>query len=227
MRLAVERVDYESEGLTEAQCPAAPLSLLREWIAQAIARHAEHGDVPEPTAMAVATVNVDQRPDVRTVLMRDLDERGPAFFTNTDSTKGRALRENPAIALALTWPAIHRAVRLQGEAEPLPEDEVTAYFRARPWDARVGAHASAQSRPAPDRAALEAAYRKSAERWRDTGEPDAVPVPKDWGGYRVVVDRVELWAGRPSRLHDRIVWERTGDGGLDDQTSWRRSRLMP
>lgn len=221
------RVDYQGEGLSEAQCPAAPLALVTAWIEAAARRQTEQGDVPEPMAMSVATVDGDGLPDVRTVLMRDLDARGPAFFTNTRSIKGTQLAANPGAAASFTWPAMFRAIRFRGYVVQLPEAEVTAYFRSRPWGARIGAHASAQSHPVPDREALEAAYRQMAERYPDTGRPDAVPVPDGWGGYRLVVDRVELWAGRPSRLHDRIVWERVGLGGMDEAAAWRRVRLAP
>jgi pyridoxamine 5'-phosphate oxidase len=221
------RVDYDGEELSEAVAPQAPLEILQAWIEAAVRRQADHGDAPEPTAMSVATVDADGVPDVRTVLLRSLDRRGPAFFTSTLSTKGRQLAANPGVAASLTWPAIFRAVRFRGYAELLPEEEVTAYFRTRPWGARIGAHASAQSRPVPDRATLETAYQQAAERYPDSGRPDDVPVPDGWGGYRVVPDRVELWAGRRSRLHDRLVWERVGPGGLDEPVAWRRVRLAP
>ncbi|GAA5166717.1 pyridoxamine 5'-phosphate oxidase [Ornithinimicrobium tianjinense] len=227
MQLRHVRTEYDAEGLDESVCPEAPLEILRAWVEAAIQRQADHGDVPEPTAMAVATVDAAGAPDVRTVLMRGLDARGVCFYTNTASAKGEQLAANPAVAATLTWAGLHRAVRLRGRAELLSEAEVHDYFVTRPWGSRVGAHASAQSRPVPDRASLEAAYRESAERFPDTGSPEDVPVPQTWGGYRIVPERVELWAGRRSRLHDRIVWERVGPGGLDDPTAWRRSRLAP
>ncbi|MGD8200275.1 pyridoxamine 5'-phosphate oxidase [Ornithinimicrobium sp. W1679] len=221
------RVDYEGEGLSEEVCPRAPWSIVQDWIAEAVARQGERGDVPEPLAMSVATSDPDGLPDVRTVLLRDLDRRGPAFYTCTSSAKGEQLAANPGMAVALTWPAMFRAVRMRGYAEALPREQVQNYFRSRPWGARVGAHASAQSSPVPDRAALEAAYQQSAERFPDTGSADDVPLPEGWGGYRLVADRVELWAGRRSRLHDRIVWERVGAGGLDEPAAWHRLRLQP
>lgn len=221
------RVDYDGEGLAEEACPAAPLEIVQEWIRAALARQAERGDVPEPTAMAVATVDAEGCPDVRTVLLRDLDAQGPAFYTGTDSAKGRQLRTNPSVAATLTWPGMHRAVRFRGRVEALPAEQVRAYFGSRPWGSRIGAHASAQSRPVPDRETLETAYRECARRWPDTGSPDDVPVPEHWGGYRIVADRVELWAGRRSRLHDRLVWERVGPGGLDAPSAWHRLRLAP
>ena len=221
------RLDYEGEGLAEAHAPDAPLEIVEAWLQAAVQRHADAGDVPEPTAMSVATVDADGRPDVRTVLLRSFDRRGPAFFTSTRSTKGVQLGGNPAVAASLTWPSMFRAVRFRGYAELLPPAEVTAYFSQRPWGARIGAHASAQSRPVPDRATLEAAYTAAAQRFPDTGSPDDVPVPEGWGGYRIVVDRVELWAGRPSRLHDRLVWERVAPGDLGEPAAWRRLRLAP
>lgn len=222
-----DRLDYEGEGLAEDRAPDAPLEIVEDWLQAAVQRQAEVGDAPEPMAMSVATVDGDGLPDVRTVLLRALDGRGPAFFTSTRSAKGLQLAGNPGIAASLAWPAMFRAVRFRGYAELLAEEEVAGYFRSRPWGARIGAHASAQSRPVPDRATLEAAYQAAAERFPDTGSPDDVPVPEGWGGYRIVVDRVELWAGRPSRLHDRLVWERVGPGDLGDPAAWRRVRLAP
>lgn len=226
-RLGAARVDYEGEGLTEADCLPAPLPVVRAWVDAAVVRAAERGDVPEPTGMALATADADGAPDVRVVLMRDLDERGPSFYGGLDSRKGRQIAAQPRVAAALTWPAMFRAVRLRGVAEALARDEVEAYFRSRPWGSRVGAHASHQSQPLTDRERLEAAYQECAQRWPDTGSPDDVPLPDRWGGWRIVVDRVELWAGRRSRLHDRVVWERQGPGGLSDPGAWRRSRLNP
>lgn len=224
---AVTRVEYQGDGLTEADCPQAPLPIALAWLEQAVARNDKRGDVPEPTALSVATVDASGMPDVRTVLMRFLDATGPAFLTNTDSAKGRQLAGNPAMAASLTWPSMFRAVRFRGYAQPLPRDLVTDYFTSRPYGSRIGAHASAQSRPATDRASLEAAYAECAQRWPDDGTPEAVPVPEHWGGYRLTVEYVELWAGRSNRLHDRFGFERVDEGGLDDPVAWRRVRLQP
>lgn len=226
-RLGAARVDYDGEGLSEDRCPAAPLPIVRAWVEAAVARSAAQQDVPEPTALSVATVGADGCPDVRTVLMRDLDARGPSFFGGLDSAKGRAMAARPRVAVALTWPSMYRAVRMRGGVEELSREEVAAYFRTRPWGSRIGAHASPQSERLADRATLEAAYEECARRWPDSGSPDDVPVPPRWGGWRVVADRVELWAGRRSRLHDRIVWERVAPGGLDEPAAWSRSRRWP
>lgn len=226
-RLGAQRLDYEG-FLDEAETPTAPLEIVRAWVADAVERlPAAVGGLAEPTALSVATVDADGAPDVRVVLMRDLDAVGPSFFTTLTSAKGEQIAAEPRVAAALTWPSLFRAVRFRGRAEQIGPEEVRAYFVSRPWGSRVAAHASAQSRPVADRGVLEAAYEQAAQRFPDTGSPDDVPVPATWGGYRIRVDRVELWAGRPSRLHDRVVWERTGPGGLDEPAAWRRSRLMP
>ncbi|WP_151525669.1 pyridoxamine 5'-phosphate oxidase [Serinicoccus kebangsaanensis] len=221
------RTDYTGEGIAEQDAPDAPLPLVRAWLEQASARQQDRGDVPEPSALSVATVDGDGMPDVRTVLMRFLDGTGPAFLTNTGSAKGLQLGQNDAVAASLTWPSMFRAVRFRGRAALLDRALVTEYFRSRPYGSRISAHASEQSRPVADRDSLERAYAACERRWPDHGSADDVPVPDGWGGYRILADRVEVWAGRRNRLHDRLVWDRVGQGGLDDPDCWRRSRIQP
>jgi pyridoxamine 5'-phosphate oxidase len=226
-RVDAVRRDYAGEGLSEAEVAATPWQQVRRWVDDALARSEEREDVPEPLALAVATVDADGRPNVRTVLLRFLDDRGPGFVTNTRSTKGLELAANSGIAAGLTWPAMYRAIRFRGTAQELPRDEVTTYFGSRPWGSRISAWASRQSEPAESRALLEEAYERYAAQWPDRGNADDVPVPDSWGGYRVVCDEVEFWAGRRNRLHDRLVFTRVGDGSLDDPGSWRLSRRQP
>ncbi|OLT43342.1 pyridoxamine 5'-phosphate oxidase [Serinicoccus sp. CNJ-927] len=221
------RADYTGEGITEQDAPEAPLPLVQDWLDQAIARHEERGDVPEPAALWVATVDADGMPDVRAVLMRFLDAQGPGFLTSSDSAKGLQLAANDKVAATLTWAGMFRAVRFRGRAQELPTDLVDDYFRSRPYGSRISAHASTQSAPVADRATLEQAYQECAERWPDRGRPDDVPRPTTWSGYRIVPERVEVWGGRRNRLHDRLVWERVAAGGLDDPAAWRRSRIQP
>jgi pyridoxamine 5'-phosphate oxidase len=223
----VRRVDYSGDGLVESDVAATPYLQTRSWVDAAVAAAEFRADVPEPAALSVATVDATGTPDVRTVLMRFLDARGPGFVTNLGSTKSQHLRANPRVAASLTWPALSRAIRFRGTAELIGRDEVEAYFDSRPYGSRLSAWASDQSRPAADRHELERRWQEVLERFPDTGGDHDVPVPDFWGGWRIVCDEVEFWAGRRNRLHDRIVFRRTGDGDLADAGSWTRLRLQP
>jgi pyridoxamine 5'-phosphate oxidase len=185
-----------------------PLRRLAEW-------YAEAADLDEPNAMALATATPDGVPSVRIVLLKGIDDRGVQFFTNYESRKGRELEENPRAAATLYWQPQHRAVRFEGAVERLTDEESDAYFASRPLGSRLGAWASRQGAALPSREALEAALHDAESRF---GED--VPRPPYWGGYRIVPDAIELWQGRPSRLHDRTHWIREGDG-------WREERLSP
>jgi pyridoxamine 5'-phosphate oxidase len=224
---AVDRVEYEGEGLTEAELGPTPWQQARRWVDEANERARSVRDVPEPSALSVATVDAQGRPDVRTVLMRFFDPAGPGFVTNLESAKGRQLSSNPAIAASLTWPAMYRAIRFRGTAMSLSREEVAGYFQSRPWGSRISAWASEQSRVIEGRAGLEEAYARRAEQFPDRGSPDDVPVPDFWGGYRVVADEVEFWGGRRNRLHDRLLFVRIGEGSLDDAAAWRVERRQP
>ncbi len=222
--LAPHRVDYTGEGLAEDQLLPTPYAQVRAWVDDAVRRSEQAAGVFEPLALSVATVDAACRPNVRTVLMRFLDERGPGFVTALTSAKGHELAGNPAVAGSLTWPAMYRAIRFRGTTVPLDAAEVEEYWRSRPWASRVSAWASQQSRPIGSRAELEAQYRRRAEQFP---EGDDVPVPEFWGGYRIGCDEVELWAGRRDRLHDRIVYRRTGEGDLGDAGAWEVTRRQP
>lgn len=223
----IERWDYAGESLDETGLPAAPWPIVREWVDQARVRNREQGDVPEPDAIAVATVDADARPSLRVVLMRYLEPAGPGFFTNLESRKAVELQSNPYIAATLTWQSMFRAIRFEGTARQLDRDTVERYFGSRPWASRVGAWASAQSRPLASRAELEQRVAELEQRWPDTGREDDVPLPDGWGGFVVDCDRVELWAGRRSRLHDRLVYRRIADGDLSTNGAWTIERLQP
>lgn len=225
--MASDRTDYTGEGLSETELAPTPWLQTSRWVDDARTRSREAGDTPEPLALSVATVDEDGRPDVRTVLMRFFDERGPGFVTCLTSTKGRQLAVNPAIAASLTWPAMFRAIRFRGIAEELARDEVSTYFGERPWGSRISAWTSRQSEPVASRTELETTYEGYAERWPDHGNATDVPVPDFWGGYRIRCDSVELWAGRRNRLHDRLRFVRVGEGSLADETAWRVERLQP
>lgn len=223
----VTRIDYTGTGLSEDEVAPTPWRQAKAWVDDAVERSRAQADVPEPYAISVATVDADGAPNVRTVLMRFFDERGPGFLTNTSSAKGSELAGNPHVAASLTWPAMFRAIRFRGRAVPLGRDEVTDYFGSRPWGSRISAWASRQSEPATSRAELETAYAKYADRWPDHGQPDDVPVPDFWGGYRISCDEVEFWGGRTNRLHDRLVFSRVADGSLDDAEAWSLGRRQP
>ena len=192
--------------------PPEPLERVRAWYAEAVA-----AGLPEPEAMALATASPDGAPSVRFVLLKGIDARGVEFFTNYGSRKGRELAANPRAALAIYWHALARQVRLEGPVERLSDEESDAYYASRPRGSRIGAWASPQGRPIPDRAWLEARVAEAEARF--PGED--VPRPPYWGGYRLLPDAVELWQGLPSRLHDREHFIREPGGG------WRSERLSP
>ncbi|MDQ2755718.1 MAG: pyridoxamine 5'-phosphate oxidase [Actinomycetota bacterium] len=236
---AVQRHDYTGDGLTEEMLAATPYGQMRRWVDEADERALTNPDVYEPRALSVATVDARGVPNVRTVLMRFLDERGPGFVSSADSAKGLELAANAHVAVSLTWPAMFRAIRLRGRVEAIAADEVHDYWVTRPWGSRIGAWASHQSAPARDRARLEEDYARYAAQFPDRGRPDDVPVPESWAGYRVRADEVEFWAGRSNRLHDRLVFTAVGAGGgaaaqdvsvwpsLDDSAAWVLTRRQP
>jgi pyridoxamine 5'-phosphate oxidase len=188
-----------------------PLRLVLEWFEQAAA-----SGIIEAERMALATAMPDGRPSVRIVLLKGIDDEGIRFFTNYGSRKGRELEANPRAAATLYWQELYRAARLEGAVERLTAAESDAYFATRPRGAQVGAWASAQGTVLRDRAELEERVRAVEERF-----PDEVPRPDHWGGYRLRPDAVELWQGRPDRLHDREHFLLQGDG------TWRAERLSP
>ena len=188
-----------------------PLDELRRWYDEAVA-----AGLAEAEAMALATASPDGMPSVRIVLLKGIDDRGIQFFTNYGSRKGRELEANPRAAVTLYWQPLQRAVRLEGEVERLTGEESDAYFASRDRGSRLGAWASQQGTPIPGRDALEAALAEAAARYGDE-----VPRPPYWGGYRLVPSAVELWQGRPNRLHDRVHFLRGADG------SWRSEPLSP
>ena len=222
----IARWDYAGEGLDEQQIPAAPWELVRGWVEQARTRSQQESDLREPDQISIATVDADGGPSVRTVLMRYLEPAGPGFYTNLDSRKAVALQENPKIAGTLTWAPMFRAIRFEGTARLLDRDTVRTYFESRPWGSRIGAWASAQSQPIHDRTVLEDRVRELELKFPDTGHADDVPLPDNWGGYLIDCHAVEFWAGRSSRLHDRLVYLREGDGDLADDC-WRVERRQP
>jgi pyridoxamine 5'-phosphate oxidase len=226
--IAALRVDYgrlQATGLAEGDLAPTPLEQFRAWWSQV-----EHApQVPEPNAVVVATVDSRGLPDARTVLLKGVDRRGFAFYTNHRSAKGAQLAAVPAAALVLPWHGVGRQVRVRGAVEPLPRAETAAYFATRPWGSQIGAWASQQSAEVAGREPLQAAWDAAAARWPADGSAGPVPVPEHWGGYLVRPVELELWVGRSSRLHDRLVYlSVTGaPAALDDAAAWRVVRRQP
>jgi pyridoxamine 5'-phosphate oxidase len=207
---AALRREYADGGLVESDLAADPFAMFRRWYDDAVA-----AEVYEPNAMVVASVSPEGRPSARMVLLKGFSEEGWVFFTNLGSRKGGELRDNPHCALLFPWHPLERQVRVDGLATELPRADVDAYFAQRPRNARLGAHASHQSREVASRAELDDAWAAA-----DATYPDEVPVPDEWGGFRVAPEAVEFWQGRPGRMHDRLVYRRAGEG-------WTTHRLAP
>jgi pyridoxamine 5'-phosphate oxidase len=212
MEPATMRNDYtEEKGLSQADLATDWHTQFSRWFADAAT-----AGLPEPNAMVVATADAAGRPSTRTVLLKGYDERGLTFFTNYESRKAIEAEANPYASLLFPWFAMRRQVVVCGPIRRVDRAETAAYFSSRPRSSQLGAWASPQSRPLPDRATLEAGYRAAADRF-----PDEVPAPPHWGGLRVTPETVEFWQGRASRLHDRLRYRHTGKG------AWIIERLAP
>jgi pyridoxamine 5'-phosphate oxidase len=217
--------------------PPEPLELAAAWLAEA-SRNALQ---PNPNSMVLATVGAAGRPSARVVLCKDLVPRPGyvSFYTNYESQKGRDLAQNSHAAAVMHWDHLRRQVRIEGTVVRAAASDSDAYFASRPWQRRIGAWASAQSRPISSRGALVAAVRASAARFGapepgpedDGGEPPvAIPRPPFWGGYYLWADAVELWVEGASRIHDRARWTRSlGPASVTQFTpgSWTATRLQP
>ena len=188
-----------------------PHALFEEWYTEA-----QQSDPGLPEAVALATADADGAPSVRMVLLKGHDARGFVFYTNSRSRKGRELAANPRAALLFYWKSLRRQVRIEGPVEPVGDAEADAYFATRARESQLGAWASDQSQPMPDRASFEARYQALAGEY----ENREVPRPPHWWGYRIVPERIEFWTDRAHRLHERRLFVRDGEG-------WAESLLYP
>ncbi|MHA6964836.1 pyridoxamine 5'-phosphate oxidase [Zobellella denitrificans] len=211
MELADYRREYLQGGLRRKDLPAEPLGLFETWMKQAIA-----AGLADPTAMVVATVDERGQPFQRIVLLKHADERGFVFYTNMGSRKAGQLARNPRISLLFPWHSLERQVHITGQVEKLSTVEVMKYFSSRPKDSQIGAWVSQQSSRISARGLLEAKFLEMKQKFA-SGE---VPLPSFWGGFRVHFDSVEFWQGGANRLHDRFLYQRSGDG-------WTIDRLAP
>jgi pyridoxamine 5'-phosphate oxidase len=213
------RVDYGRGRLDEADVLADPVAQFGRWFDEARA-----ANVAEPNAMTLATVDPSGAPSARIVLLKSFDTRGFTFYTNYDSRKGRELAANPRAALCFFWQPMERQVRIEGTVERVGRAESEEYFRGRPRQAQIGAWVSQQSSPLTSRAELERIETELQKRFADA----PVPLPDYWGGFRVVPHSIEFWQGRPSRLHDRLLYTRAPvNASGANQTGWTLRRLSP
>ena len=212
MQLAEMRRNYAARALDLADLDANPFAQFDHWMREAI-----ETQVIEPNAMTLATADAAGRPAVRTVLLKGFDERGFVFYSNYESAKARDLAANPKVALLFPWLALERQVSAMGVSQKITAVESLKYFLSRPRESQIGAWASRQSEVISTRALLESKFAEMKARFAN-GE---IPLPDQWGGYRVTPQSFEFWQGRPNRLHDRFKYTLQSDG------SWTIARLMP
>ena len=212
MQIADIRKEYKLQSLSEADVAADPVAQFTRWWDDAV-----KSEITEVNAMTLATADKNGIPAARIVLLKGYDEKGFVFFTNYNSHKGEELLQNPNACLVFFWKELERQVRITGRVSKISTEESIAYFNSRPDGSKIGAWASPQSLAVAGKAWLKETFDYYKERFKH-GE---IPKPPHWGGYRVAPYRTEFWQGRPSRMHDRILYT------LQDDGSWKTERLAP
>lgn len=210
--LAELRHEYALSALRKADVDPDPIKQFQRWLQTAVAAR-----LPEPNAMTLATVDQTGRPHARVVLLKECDADGFVFFTNYHSAKGWQLQQNPQAALVFLWLELERQVRIEGMVAKIPTAESAAYFDVRPRDSQLGSLASRQSQVVANRDILEQRYQQLAAQYSE----GHIPMPEQWGGYRLKPDLLEFWQGRHGRMHDRLCYRAQSDG------SWLLQRLEP
>jgi len=208
--------DYGQAALHETHLLADPIAQFGLWL-----KEAEEAKIYEPNAFVLSTVNNQQQPRSRTVLLKGVDDHGFFFATNYLSRKGQAINANPKVSAVFGWYSIYHQVIIEGVAQVVPELDSDDYFASRPHDSQVAAWSSEQSQFIENRDALDEQFRLALEKFKDS----TVPRPDYWGGYRIIPTRIEFWKGRSNRMHDRIEYVRSIEDG--SFTAWQVQRLQP
>lgn len=206
------RQEYNKKGLTGLDIPTNPFLLFEQWLNEAI-----ESKVNEPTGMIISTVGADGTPSARTVLLKELTNQEFVFYTNYESRKGKQLEQNANISLTFVWHELERQIHIEGIARKISSEISDEYFQSRPRKSQIGARISQQSSKIENREHLMDLVEKETQLW----ENKPIERPENWGGYAVTPKRIEFWQGRPSRLHDRFLFEK------QDDNRWNNCRLAP